>query len=257
MRLTILGSGSFIPTPKRNCSGYLLDIGRETVLLDGGSGTIRQVACARRNLLEIRRVFYSHFHLDHLADFLPLLFTRKYYKPQRPTAPITIHAHPEFKSYYDDLTQLFAKWVTETEFPPEFSPVLPGEYAFPEYKVKVFASNHTPESLMYRFEEQGLSLIYTGDVDLCAELLEATRDVDLLVIECGNSDENANPGHMNPAKIKELIHQARPRQVLITHIPPEVETLNIEKYYGSDLAPRITITEDLQVFTVTKQGVRH
>ncbi|HPB00757.1 MAG TPA: MBL fold metallo-hydrolase, partial [Candidatus Marinimicrobia bacterium] len=67
MHLTILGSGSFLPNEKRNCSGYLLDIGDETLLLDGGSGTLRQIVKAERSVLEVGRVFYSHFHLDHIA----------------------------------------------------------------------------------------------------------------------------------------------------------------------------------------------
>lgn len=244
MKLTILGSGSFIPTAKRNCSGYLLDVGEETVLLDGGSGTLRQVFRANRSVMEIRRVFYSHFHLDHIADFLPLLFTRKYSKPQRPTRSLDIHAHRGFQYYYDNLTKTFEKWVIDAEFPPSFCPIEPGEYNFPGYKLTVYPSNHTPESLMYRFEEVGKSLLYTGDVDLCEELLTASQEVDLLLIECGNTDDNPAPGHMNPCKIKKLMEKANPKQVVLIHIPPELDNLNIQKVFGDQFAKQISLAND-------------
>lgn len=256
MKLTILGSGSFIPTAKRNCSGYLLDVGEETVLLDGGSGTLRQIFRAEHSVLEIRRVFYSHFHLDHIADFLPLLFTRKYSKPQRPTMPLDIYAHRGFQYYYDNLTKIFEKWVIDDEFPPSFYPIEPGEYNFPGYKLTVYPSNHTPESLMYRFESEEQSLLYTGDVDLCDELITAAWNVDLLLIECGNTDENYAAGHMNPGKIRKLMQSAHPKSVILTHIPPELENLNLEKAFGPELAPRVTIAEDLQEIVLTQGAQR-
>jgi ribonuclease BN (tRNA processing enzyme) len=251
MRLTILGSGSFLPNKKRNSSGYLLEIGDDTILLDGGSGTIRQIARAERSVLEIDRVFYSHFHLDHIADFLPLLFTRKYYKPERPTKSLVVQAHPNFVFYFDNLTRIFEKWTADPEFPTVFQPLQPGEYLFTSYKVEVFTSNHTPESLMYRFlESNGKSMLYTGDVDMSDELRQASRDVDLLLIECGNLSDSAMPGHLNPGQINELIRISHPRKVVLTHLPPEIDQINIKQKFDPEFADRIIVAEDLMVITI-------
>lgn len=251
MRLTILGSGSFLPNEKRNCSGYLLDIGDETILLDGGSGTLRQIACAERLVLEIARVFYSHFHLDHIADFLPLLFTRKYYKPERPAKSLIIQAHPDFVYFFDNLIKLFEKWTVDPEFPAIFQPLAPGEYNYPKYKLNVFSSNHTPESLMYRFTEtNGKSLLYTGDVDPCEELIKASMNVDLLLIECGNLSDTPAAGHMNPSQINEVLRAANPKQVVLTHLPPEVDNMNLTQKFDVNLYSRITVAKDLAIFNL-------
>jgi len=251
MRLTILGSGSFLPNKKRNCSGYLLDIGEKTILLDGGSGTLRQIACAERSVLEIERVYYSHFHLDHIADFLPLLFTRKYYKPERPTKNLIVQAHPDFVYFFDNLIKIFGKWTVDPEFPAIFQPLIPGEYNYPEYKLNVFPSHHTPESLMYLFTEtSGKSLLYTGDVDSCEELTKACRNVDLLLIECGNLSDTPMTGHLNPSQISEVIRAANPKQVLLTHLPPEVDDMDLAKKFDVNLFSRITIAKDLATFNL-------
>jgi len=251
MKLTILGSGSFLPDKKRNCSGYLLDIGDETVLLDGGSGTLRQVVRAERSVLEIQRVFYSHFHLDHIADFLPLLFTRKYYKPQRPAAPLYIHAHPDFDYYFDHLTDIFEKWIVDPEYPTYFKPITPGIHELSGYHIQVFPSNHTPESLMFRFTDSNdKSLLYTGDVDLDERLIEASRNVDLLLIECGNLSDIPVAGHMDPEKIRSLIQSAKPKKIVLTHLPPEVEDLDLVAQFGVSQAERITVAQDFMMFNL-------
>lgn len=250
MQLTILGSGTFIPTAKRNTSCYLLDIGKEVLLLDSGSGCIRQMCHVSRSFLEVNRIFYSHLHLDHIADFLPILFSRKYSKPQRPTGALIIHAHQDFAYYYNQLTKIFKRWVIEPEYPSLFEPLAPGVYDFRGYTLKVYRSNHTPESLMYRFEEQGKGFLYTGDVDLCPELYEAAKEVDWLLIECGNTNDNPASGHMNPNKIKRLIETSNPKQVILTHIPPELEEMNIRDTFGADYTSRIHLAHDLQQFTL-------
>lgn len=43
MELTILGSGTCIPSLKRRAPAYLLKIGKKNILIDSGSGTIYQL----------------------------------------------------------------------------------------------------------------------------------------------------------------------------------------------------------------------
>ena len=251
MRLTILGSGSFLPNKSRNCSGYLLDIGKDTILLDGGSGTLRQIVRADRSVLEITRLFYSHLHLDHIADFLPLLFTRKYYKPERPVGGLIVQAHPNFKEYFDKMTTLFEKWTSDPAYPTSFKPITPGKYSYPGFSLEVFPSSHTPESLLYRFSEaDGNSMLYTGDVDLDDNLITASHAVDLLLIECGNLSEIAAPGHLNPEQIKTVIEAARPRRIVLTHLPPEIDNLNLTEQFGESLSGDITVAEDFMIFDI-------
>ena len=78
MRLTILGSGTLVPVANRCNPGYLLDIANDTILLDSGSGTLRQISSAGRSIWDINQIFYSHLHIDHTNELIPLLFAYKY-----------------------------------------------------------------------------------------------------------------------------------------------------------------------------------
>jgi len=73
MKLTILGSGTTDPTTKRNEPGYLLEIDRDLILMDAGSGTKEHIIDAGYDDKKINYIFISHTHVDHVAD-LPALF---------------------------------------------------------------------------------------------------------------------------------------------------------------------------------------
>jgi len=252
MRLTILGSGTLIPVINRSNPGYLLDIGDETVLLDGGSGTLRQIARADRSIWEISRVFYSHFHIDHTNELMPLLFAYKYSIPDSLKSPeIIIHAHRDFSKYYNKLTELFEDWIFNENHLYSFQKIEIGSTHFQKYKLIAYPTVHTPQSLIYRFEdEEGSVFVYTGDTDYCNELIEASLNVDLLLIECSFPDTIDVEGHMIPEKITKLLIDAKPKQVLLTHIYPMNDDGTLLERINCPSGIKISVAEDLQVIEI-------
>jgi ribonuclease Z len=73
MDLTVLGAGTALPVPGRSPAGYLLRVGGEPLLFDLGPGTLARLAAAGVSYREIRRVFVSHLHSDHVLDLVTLL----------------------------------------------------------------------------------------------------------------------------------------------------------------------------------------
>ncbi len=252
MRLTILGSGTLFPVKNRSNPGYLLDIGDETMLLDGGSGTLRQIARADRSIWEISRVFYSHFHIDHTNELIPLLFAYKYSIPDSLKSPeIIIHAHRDFSDYYDKLIELYEDWIFNKNHPYSFQKIEAGSNHFKKYKLITYPTVHTPQSLIYRFEdEEGKKFVYTGDTDYCEELVEASKDADLLLIECSFPDTIDVKGHMIPKKISKLLKEVKPRQVILTHIYPMNDDGTLIKRIECPSDIKISIAEDLQIVRI-------
>ncbi len=226
MKLTTLGSGYFIPTKTRNNSGYLLEIADELILLDSGSGVLRQYLKTDHSLWDISKIFYSHLHLDHIADLLPILFTRKYSEPEnRKDAELLIFAHKDFSPIIAGFENMFGKWIINEKFPYSIRTIEPGNYSFTTFELKVIQGNHSAQSLMYCFKDStGKLLLYASDTDLSEELILASKGVDLLVIECSCTDTEPKPGHMTPAKIATLIQEAKPKITLLTHLSPENDT---------------------------------
>lgn len=100
-KLTILGSGSAIPTYQNSPAGQILEMCDKSFLIDCGEGiqlTMRQLGIRTHRLYNI---FISHLHGDHCFGLMGLISTLSMMKR---TQPLHIYAHA-------DLEKLLAPWL--------------------------------------------------------------------------------------------------------------------------------------------------
>ena len=68
MRMTVLGSGGWIPTSSRQTSCYLITAGTEALILDAGTGLgALHIDQSLLEGVETVTIALSHFHLDHVT----------------------------------------------------------------------------------------------------------------------------------------------------------------------------------------------
>lgn len=75
IKITFLGTGSAVPTQRRNHPSVLLEYKDEGILLDCGEGVQRQFRFSKKNPCKISRIFISHWHGDHVFGLPGLLQT--------------------------------------------------------------------------------------------------------------------------------------------------------------------------------------
>ena len=251
MKLTILGSGSAIPVPDRNPASYLLDIGAQTILLDSGAGASRQISRAGRTIKEISKLFYTHFHIDHIGDLPSILFAIKNSDFGDSTTSLDIYAHQDFMKFLTTFENLYGDWIRNPDYPYEFHPLNGKVVEFDNFVLKLFPANHNPESLIFRFEDHyGKSLVYTGDTDYCDGLVEAARDADLLLTECSFPDNYDVQGHLSPSKVRKVVKKANPKQVVLTHLYPNNDDSTLIERIGLKNDRAIKKARDLEEIQV-------
>lgn len=115
--LTILGSGSALPTSRRYPTAQALNVLERFFLIDCGEGTQLQLRNAKVRMGKINHIFISHLHGDHIFGLYGLLST---YNLLGRKNKLKIHGHAGIKDILDFYYKHFAE---ETQYPIEICPI--------------------------------------------------------------------------------------------------------------------------------------
>ena len=247
MRVVILGSGTAIPVTTRGYAGISLHVAGEHLLFDAGPGTLKQLLAAGVTYLDLDRVFLTHFHPDHCLDLVSILFAMRIPQPAR-KKPLTVYGPRGLKALYRQLNATFHGWIEPRTYRLTLRELGETTLRLDGYTVTTRRMNHSALALGYRLEAGGKRVAYSGDTDVCHEIVELGRDADLLILECSMTDERKMPGHLTPTACGQIATQARCRHLVLTHFYPVFQGYDIRRRVRRAFRGRLTLTKDLQRF---------
>lgn len=245
MTLTILGSGTAVPSKRRAAPGYLLDVGGDRLVFDSGPGTLGRLLTLGVAHDEVSHLFYSHNHLDHCAELPAWLFTGRIPASER-TSPLWIGASAGFMEVLGSLRSLYGDWLDARSYCLGLLTLAPGSTARGEdWSVEAFAVNHIESSLAYRLEGPGGRVfVYTGDTDVSEDLIPLCRDADLLLIEASTPDEDKLDGHLTPSEAGRIATRAGARKVVLTHFYPPCDEVDMLSQLRRTCSAEAVLAED-------------
>lgn len=243
MNLIVLGTGTSVPLSYRASPSLLLIVEDDRILFDIGPGTLRQLSRIGVDHDKIQHIFLGHFHPDHTADLVHLLFATRYPPILENRERFTITGPSGFKDHLDRLKRAYGKWL---DVPSEMMAIEELDIQKPEkriYKHITITSqpiHHTPNSLAYRVDgPSGESFVYSGDTGFCDELVDLARGSDLLILECSFPDEEEVEGHLTPSLAGRIASLAQAKRLLLIHFYPDVLKTDIaaecRKTYDGEL----------------------
>jgi len=231
MRLTVLGSGTSVPHPRRSASAYWVEAEGGTLLLDCSGPAVHRMAEEGCDWAALDAVWVSHFHLDHVGGLAPFLFGTRY-------APQTVGRRKPFTVFGPRGTERLLRRFDEAgdyglfkqPFPFAVREVAPrAEFELlPGLRGTTLSTPHTSESLALRLNDAGgTSLVYTSDTGFTEALAGFARAADMFLMECSFFRSKPVKLHLELSEALELARLSGARRVMLSHLYPEWDGIDL------------------------------
>ncbi len=250
MKLTILGSGTGVPSANRGGPGYLVQSGGLDLVMDLGMGTLSKLDRLGVSFKEFGPILISHLHPDHTAELVSLLFALRNLGIGR-RKPLEIFGCHGLVQQIEKLEEIYGDWIRPGEYALEIHEMEKDEVVLEELRISSTPVRHTEQSVGFRLENtSGKVLAYSGDSDFCQGLIDLAKDADLALIESSFPDQMKCPGHLIPSEVGKAAREGGAKRVVLTHFYPECEGVDLTVQCRQHFHGEVFLARDLMEFHI-------
>lgn len=267
----MLGTGSPRLNTERLSSASLLQMGDVPILVDCGEGATMQLVKAGVPPQKVKHVFFTHLHADHMLGYANFLISG-WVEGRR---ELTIVGPVGTKKMHDLLIEMLEDdieyrmslgrpeagirdvKVIEIEEPGHVDVELPME-------IHCARMIHNVPTYAYRFEKEGVSVVFSGDTaPPTDELVKLAEGANLLIHDSAltriegdqmtNASkiwENLQKEHCTPAQAAETARRANVDQLVLTHFLPKMDPKQAMVDAAEVFNGEIIIPNDLDIIQV-------
>ncbi|CAF0729062.1 unnamed protein product [Brachionus calyciflorus] len=244
--ILFLGTASSLPATTRNLTGIFVRINPNVnIVLDCGEGTTWQInkyfndeTEFLNELIKIKLVYVSHFHLDHFNGLYSLIQNRvdAFKKLNRPYEKLNI-LHTRYLTPFLNGNYLIFK---NNKFSSYVNTILNDSFLEKNYKnylldfksfglksIKTILVKHINQSYAISLDilrpdgQNHFKLVYSGDCRPTEELVDFGKNCDLLIHECtfddAYKDEAIRKRHSTIGEALDISHRMNAKSTIMTH----------------------------------------
>jgi ribonuclease BN (tRNA processing enzyme) len=251
LKLTILGSGTCVPTVRRSCACYHLGLKDKSILLDIGFGAMRRMAEAGINYKNIDYIFCSHTHPDHVADLVPLLMALQYTPNFHRKKDLLLIGPPGMTNFMQNLAAVYSDWVINPQgFHLHIVETSDQILQLPHMTLTALTMNHSRLGNGYRIAAGEKILAYSGDTAVCENLVCLADHADCALIECSFPDENPAAGHLTPIQAASVAKESQCDRLILTHFYPMMDQIDVITICKRIFHGTVITAEDFNQFKI-------
>lgn len=249
--LYLLGTGTPTPTRDRFGTAYVLQLGRDLLMIDCGPAATMKLVRAGLWPTDVDYLLMTHHHFDHNAD-LPCFLLCRWDQSTGKEKMLKVIGPPPTEEMIDKLIGpegAFADdWKARVGAPvsqsvhanrggslPRPEPKLdvqnvgPGEVLTgKDWKVSAVKAHHVEpwlESLAYRVDTGRGSIVFAGDTGPCAGLTEFAKGAEVFVANCWNHQsimdgDGEAPGQTGTLDAARFARDSGAKRLVLTHTGP-------------------------------------
>ena len=212
MKLTALGVWGGYPTRDAGTTSYLLQSEEGfNLLLDAGSRAVTELE-HELSPNDLDAIILSHYHEDHIADLGVLRQYRQLQTVKPEILPIYGHQENEHE---------FAKLSLENVSQGIAYDIKNGSTVGP-FDIQFLKTVNPVTCYAMRIVERetGQVLVYTGDTGYFSELVDFSKDANILLADVYFFKDKAKmPNHLSSVEAGEIAAQANVKKLILTHLP--------------------------------------
>lgn len=197
----VVGSGSPKYNSERAGPAVLIRYADTTLLVDMGNGTQAHLAELGISIKSLDGLLFTHHHLDHNEEFIPIFIRSLLGGNQFHLAgpePMTAMSKSTLALYKTDIEYRMrrsGRTLSDVVNNYQLSEISDkAAFTIGDIKITTTKVNHTIDTIAYRFEAGGQSVVISGDLSYSKSLSILAKDADVLIIDSGGTiKRNAKP----------------------------------------------------------------
>ncbi|WP_251712851.1 MBL fold metallo-hydrolase [Lactococcus ileimucosae] len=237
MKLTALGVWGGYPTRDAGTTSYLLQSEEGfNLLLDAGSRAVTELE-HELSPNDLDAIILSHYHEDHIADLGALRQYRQLQTVKPEILPIYGHQENEYEFSKLSLENVSQGMAYDVENGTSVGP----------FDIQFLKTVHPVTCYAMRIVERatGQVLVYTGDTGYFAELVDFSKDANILLADVYFFKEHYTkyshmPNHLSSVEAGEIAAQANVKKLILTHLP-QVGDLQVLRDEAQEAAGKIPV----------------
>lgn len=218
VRMILLGVGTGVPDANRENTHMVWDSPDGLLLIDAGGSTYQRLLRAGLNPMQLRGIFLTHSHADHINGLPVLLFQLRLAGYQ---GRLAIYGNEPTLSLVQRILVAFEleKYQAEVDWI-----TVSGGQELPlsseRYRVLTADTVHSRPCLALRFEDRSSrrALVYSADTEPCPAVQELAQGAGTLIHEA--TTPGPFPGHTSPFQAGEVALRAGVERLVLVHFSP-------------------------------------
>jgi ribonuclease BN (tRNA processing enzyme) len=265
MKLTLCGTAAGPFTAQRASSGYVLQDGGHSLMLDCGPGSVKGALTAGIELRDIDAIVLSHLHEDHCIDLGAFALQAMYGRFER--LPL-VFGPPGAGELVPQIMRVYRS--TATLPPPQVIEIdSSDEREICGFVVRSEETPHAPDlhAFSRRFSSNGSSFVFSGDTQANPNLMsKLAADADLLLHESFSTQglqryaELRTPEqaerllarlpttHSNVRDVARIAQDASVKRLVLTHVLPTEVDDELRAEAAAIYSGELTVGRDGLVF---------